>query len=84
MHGKTVHEKDAKVVRSYEDLTTEQKIMISECKFHVIQDLARDLAKKMNKYWLQMLINELKLWMAEKEGILYDDPELAKKVREST
>jgi len=57
-----------KIVRSYEDLTTEQKMMISEVKFKVIQDMAFDLGTKMNAYWLRQLINQLKLQLWHKEG----------------
>jgi len=57
-----------KIVRTYADLTSEQIMMISEAKFKVIQDIAFDFGKKMNAYWLQQLINQLKLQLWHKEG----------------
>ena len=52
---------EPKIVEKYEDLAPEQKIMISEVQFKVIRETASDLASKMNCYWLQQLINQLKI-----------------------
>lgn len=59
---------EEKIVEKYEDLTIQQKMMISEAKFKVITDMAFDLGKKMNAYWLQQLINQLKIQLWHKEG----------------
>ena len=59
--------------QKYEDLSLEQKLMIDSCKHKALENVARDLASKLNAYWLQQLINKLKLELAVKQGILIDD-----------
>ena len=52
---------------------TREAIIIHQAYHKAIVNIARDLASKHDAYWLQMLINNLKLELWAKQGKLLDD-----------